>query len=173
MNLWRPAVLWRGVLYASLMAIGKVSVGFPILVWSNLPRPHFNVGGCRWARRNLKFFRPHTKASMPTQETRQQANSTGSASPAHGEQSSRTSQFSYAPAIFIGIAMIARGEIGLLIAQVARGGSDDMSGGQSLLGEEAFLVCVWAILLCTLVGPIGVGIIVRRWEGRIRHGIWG
>ena len=77
----------------------------------------------------------------------------------------------------MGIAMVARGEIGLLIAQVARGPepSSDSSpfGRNGLLGEEPFLVCIWAILLCTLVGPIGIGFVVRRWETRIRGSMWG
>ena len=68
----------------------------------------------------------------------------------------------------MGIAMVSRGEIGLLIAQLARG--DSQSPG--LLGDEAFLLCIWAILLCTLVGPIGVGAVVKRWGPRVTSGIW-
>ncbi|CAL1717025.1 unnamed protein product [Somion occarium] len=82
-------------------------------------------------------------------------------------------KLSLAPAFFIGSAMIARGEIGLLIAQIARNGSKAGSNaGGALLGEEAFLVCIWAILLCTLVGPIGVGFVVRWWGPFVSRGIW-
>ena len=68
----------------------------------------------------------------------------------------------------MGVAMVSRGEIGLLIAQLGRG--DSSTAG--VLSEEAFLVCIWAILLCTLVGPIGVGLLVRRWGPRVTAGIW-
>ena len=68
--------------------------------------------------------------------------------------------------------MVARGEIGLLIAQLARVQSSSTSNGTGLLGEEAFLVCIWAILLCTLFSPIGVGFILQRMRSKIVHGIW-
>jgi len=73
--------------------------------------------------------------------------------------------------------MVSRGEIGLLIAQIARQGStaniysnSESEGG--LLSSDAFLVCTWAILVCTLMGPIGVGYVVRRWRAEVTHGIW-
>lgn len=69
--------------------------------------------------------------------------------------------------MLVGFAMIARGEIGFLIASLSqssgtltlrkRDGSDSQSSG-----EEIFLVIVWAVVLCTIAGPVGVGIIVRR-----------
>ena len=51
--------------------------------------------------------------------------------------------------------MTTRGEIGFLIAAVAQ------SAGV-ISPEEVYLVVIWGILLCTLMGPIGVGIVVRR-----------
>jgi hypothetical protein len=130
LSLWRPAVLWRGILYALLMSVGKLSVSIPIVLCSV------------WSRRGV------------------------------GESSSLIARFqdSAFPALFVGVAMIARGEIGLLIAQIAREG--DTSTGNGLLDNEAFLVAIWAILLCTLLGPIGVGFIVTRWKNKIVHGAW-
>lgn len=77
-------------------------------------------------------------------------------------------------AAFMGAAMVARGEIGLLIAQLARGGSEHAPGGgvPGVLSEEPFLLCIWAILLCTLVGPVALGYCVRRWGPRLNSGIW-
>lgn len=77
-------------------------------------------------------------------------------------------------AAFMGAAMVARGEIGLLIAQLARGGSEHAPGGgvPGVLSEEPFLLCIWAILLCTLVGPVALGYFVRRWGPRLNAGIW-
>jgi len=69
--------------------------------------------------------------------------------------------------------MTTRGEIGFLIAAIAQ------STG-ILMPEEVYLVAVWAIVLCTLVGPIGMGLIVRKVKkvkeatGGIQIlGIWG
>ncbi|EEA23500.1 hypothetical protein TMatcc_002372 [Talaromyces marneffei ATCC 18224] len=66
----------------------------------------------------------------------------------------------YPPAI-IGLAMIARGEIGYLIAALAqsRGIFSSSTDGES---SDAYLVIIWAISLCTLIGPIAVGTLTRR-----------
>lgn len=74
----------------------------------------------------------------------------------------------FAPATFMGVAMIARGEIGLLILQIARG--DASNPGP--LSEDTFLICTWAILLCTLISPTGVGCVLKYWEKPLRV-IWG
>jgi Kef-type K+ transport system membrane component KefB len=86
--------------------------------------------------------------------------------------------------VVLGTAMVSRGEIGLLwvlfssslghiwdeahgrIAQVARGTEDP------LLLEDEFLVIVWAIVLCTIVGPMSVGWAVKRWGKTILRGGW-
>ncbi|KAI1799003.1 hypothetical protein F4811DRAFT_545965 [Daldinia bambusicola] len=68
------------------------------------------------------------------------------------------------PASIVSFAMVARGEIGFLISAVAeskgvfRRPSDNASDGAS----ELFLIVTWAIVLCTIVGPICVGTLVRR-----------
>lgn len=144
------------------MTIGKLAVCLPVLLWTITPKP---------SRLRPPNFMSRFIASMKG----------GRDSVRHAEHATHTDnarrqslRSALAPAAFMGIAMVSRGEIGLLIAQVARNGThtgNDASEG--LLGDEAFLVCVWAILLCTLMGPVGVGFLVRRWEGSIRGGIWG
>lgn len=62
------------------------------------------------------------------------------------------------PAAILGSAMVARGEIGFLISSVAESQGVFGEGG----GSEEFLVVTWAILLCTLIGPITVGLLVKR-----------
>lgn len=68
------------------------------------------------------------------------------------------------PASIIGTAMMARGEIGFLIASLAEttglfaSSSEPSSTGSS----EIYLVVTWAIVLCTIIGPLGVGTLVRR-----------
>lgn len=52
------------------------------------------------------------------------------------------------------------------IAQVARGTADP------LLLEDEFLIVVWAIVLCTIVGPMSVGWGVKKWGKGILKAGW-
>lgn len=66
----------------------------------------------------------------------------------------------YPPSI-LGLAMVARGEIGYLIASLAQ--TQGMFGsGSSNEIPEIYLVIIWAISICTLLGPICVGTLVKR-----------
>lgn len=57
--------------------------------------------------------------------------------------------------------MVARGEVGYLIASLAQ--SQGMfSSGSSGETSEIYLVIIWAISICTLIGPICVGTLVKR-----------
>ncbi|KAF8518617.1 Sodium/hydrogen exchanger family-domain-containing protein [Gautieria morchelliformis] len=75
----------------------------------------------------------------------------------------------YSPAL-LGLAMAARGEIGFLIASVAAShgifssssASSHASASVPGTGDELYLVVVWAIVLCTIAGPVAVGGLVRR-----------
>ncbi|KAL8393769.1 hypothetical protein RB595_003497 [Gaeumannomyces hyphopodioides] len=78
------------------------------------------------------------------------------------------------PAGIISFAMVARGEIGFLISAVAeskgifspagggRGGA--LAASSSSPGEpsDIFLIATWAIMLCTIIGPLAVGVLVKR-----------
>ncbi|PNH34337.1 hypothetical protein VD0002_g715 [Verticillium dahliae] len=59
-------------------------------------------------------------------------------------------------------AMGARGEIGFLISALAE--SNGVLGRQPHEGQPSglFLVKIWAIALCTIGGPICVGLLVKR-----------
>jgi hypothetical protein len=65
------------------------------------------------------------------------------------------------PACIVGVGMVARGEIGYLISALA-----ESKGifGRSAEGQpsELFLIITWAITLCTIIGPISVGLMVNR-----------
>jgi hypothetical protein len=60
-------------------------------------------------------------------------------------------------AALLGLAMVARGEIALIVAQLARG---LLVNG---IDEEPFAVVIWGILVSTLGGALGVGILLRSW----------
>ena len=79
----------------------------------------------------------------------------------------------HSTALLVGLAMVARGEIGFLIASLSQSSGtltfqrrNDLGIASS--GEEIFLVIVWAVVICTIVGPLGVGIIVRRLRASTR-----
>ena len=63
--------------------------------------------------------------------------------------------------------MTARGEIGFLIASVAAStglfdSASSQTGGQQSGSSEIYLVVIWAVVLCTIIGPLAVGTLVRR-----------
>ncbi|PVH86892.1 Sodium/hydrogen exchanger [Cadophora sp. DSE1049] len=67
------------------------------------------------------------------------------------------------PAAMLGTAMTARGEIGFLIASLAETtGLFSPSGEPSSQSSEIYLVVTWAIVLCTVIGPLGIGTLVKR-----------
>jgi hypothetical protein len=76
--------------------------------------------------------------------------------------------------------MVSRGEIGFLISSLADSNEIFSSGGN----DDIFLIVTWAIVLCTVVGPVGVGLLVKRLKrlemardagggGRDVLGVWG
>ncbi|KAF3920554.1 hypothetical protein ABW20_dc0109899 [Dactylellina cionopaga] len=93
------------------------------------------------------------------------------------------------PALILGLAMVARGEIAFLIASIASANgvfassststptaraiqqrADNLeeletSGQNNNIennNDDIFLIVIWAAVVCTIVGPLLVGIIVRR-----------
>ncbi|KAK6544016.1 hypothetical protein TWF694_000730 [Orbilia ellipsospora] len=74
------------------------------------------------------------------------------------------------PSLIVGLAMVARGEIAFLIASIASANGifnspqeDTSSGVGSSKGDDSlYLIVIWAAVICTVVGPIGVGLLVRR-----------
>ena len=62
--------------------------------------------------------------------------------------------------------MMARGEIGFLIPAVAESkgtfASPHESAAQESSSTTIYLVVIWAVVLCTVIGPVSVGLIVKR-----------
>ncbi|KAI1344737.1 Sodium/hydrogen exchanger [Xylariaceae sp. FL0016] len=67
------------------------------------------------------------------------------------------------PSGLLSFAMVARGEIGFLISSVAESNGifrrADESSEEPL---ELFLIVTWAIFVCTIIGPLCRGMLVRR-----------
>lgn len=68
------------------------------------------------------------------------------------------------PAAMLGTAMTARGEIGFLIASLAEttGVFSSTTSMETSQSSEIYLITTWAIVLCTIVGPLSVGTLVKR-----------
>ena len=63
--------------------------------------------------------------------------------------------------------MMARGEIGFLIAALAEStgtfvSRNDESANQGDSDSKIYLVAIWAIVICTVIGPVSVGLLVKR-----------
>lgn len=67
--------------------------------------------------------------------------------------------------------MVSRGEIGFLIASLSHSSNTFTlrSNDGTILpsSEELFMVVVWAVVICTIFGPIAVGIVARRIKSEV------
>ncbi|GAA5882769.1 hypothetical protein JCM1840_002356 [Sporobolomyces johnsonii] len=181
LQLWTGRVAWRGIVYALLMALGKVLAGAPILAVDLLR----SDGGASRARAGEGRSRAEgagaegTAAAPSNTDAEKAASPPRSISPARdgparvrdGSLGSKLSE-SLPAAGFLGLALIARGEIGILVLQVAYNSS---SGSSSpVLSTEPYLVAIWAVAVCTIVGPVAFSALVRgRWGRGIARGPWG
>lgn len=68
--------------------------------------------------------------------------------------------------LLLGSAMVARGEIGLLIIEIGYNET-------AYVSEDGFITAVWAILLNTIIGPVTVGYLAKLRGRRIGEGEWG
>jgi Kef-type K+ transport system membrane component KefB len=138
--MFQGSTVWKGIVYSILMILAKGLVS--IVIYFDYFIKWFTI-------RN-----PSPPRQTATPNPRVDPQSTSKKPP-------------HAIALLVGFAMISRGEIGFLIASLSqssgtltlrqRNGSGTISSG-----EEIFLIIVWAVVICTIAGPIGVGIIVRR-----------
>jgi hypothetical protein len=166
--------LWQGIIYALVMWAAKVFTA----VW--IPAQHTASGLVkRWKSRqpakpvqdavNLQKLANSEPAGESEAET-SDSSATAAAPPSTPSPSppppsppadtespvARGQQSLLVPTLLLGSAMVARGEIGLLISNAARTASPD------LMPEDLFIVSTWAIVLCTVVGPISVAVLVKK-----------
>ncbi|CZT08174.1 related to Na+/H+ antiporter [Rhynchosporium agropyri] len=103
-------------------------------------------------------------ASLPLSPPMNPRPSDASPPLATSTQASKISRpLSLYPAAILGTAMTARGEIGFLIASLAETTGIFSPSGESISeSSEIYLVVTWAIVLCTIIGPLSVGTLVKR-----------
>ncbi|KJA23843.1 hypothetical protein HYPSUDRAFT_65961 [Hypholoma sublateritium FD-334 SS-4] len=193
-------VIWRGLIYSLLMILSKMVVGFWMLVW---PEP--NVSRARTGTQ--RSAKPPSSASAPSdiesarrrptfsqRFLRRMRNKLGGEPATHKPPASNPSTSvatrSQEPtrvraALLLGLAMVARGEIALIVAELARpllvgpalpsamstagaGAGNTTVTRRPIPDEEPFAIVVWAILLSTVGGAIGVGALTTSWKKKTK-----
>lgn len=161
-------IVWRGMIYTILMFIGKLMCGLWLVKWT-LPSCTMKI----WPL-NLFKKSPRTKSvqvslnamaasdrdGVPTSDQTHASSPTKiHPVPRSAFSSSRPAQpASIYPSLILGCAMVARGEISFLIPSLAQ--ANGIFGDQQ--SSPLSLIVTRAIVLCTLLGPIMVGLMTKR-----------
>ncbi|KAF2736898.1 hypothetical protein EJ04DRAFT_550907 [Polyplosphaeria fusca] len=185
-RMFTGSIVWRGVVCATLMAFGKLVCGLYLVrmshspTWESLRKatpvirpsfiPHF------WGKKQRAPETSHIQMRRQDPPRRQSEQTP----PADARSTTPPKPVSLQPPLILALAMVARGEIGFLISAVAEANGVFSSPRQSGSESELFLVVTWAIVLCTLIWSLGVGLCVRRVKdrrqdgsGRDVLGVWG
>ncbi|KAF9045546.1 Sodium/hydrogen exchanger family-domain-containing protein [Panaeolus papilionaceus] len=156
-------VVWRGIVYSVFMMLTKVAAGLWILVW-----PSAKVGGITNQADTLPSSSNGTATPPTTQPEPRHSQLGHGRTTARDLPSSTLSRRPFRPqepkrsqsALFLGLALVARGEIALIVAQL---GKPLITGPQGD-DEEAFAIVLWAVLLSTIGGALSVGVLLKsRW----------
>ncbi|GJJ13228.1 hypothetical protein Clacol_007479 [Clathrus columnatus] len=135
-------VIWKGIVYSILMFISK----FATAIWPWLTPKLHKV----WTRYKRSANVSGNVQKSVTKETRtDQTKLSESGDLIHDIHMQTDSPL-------LSFAMVARGEIGFLISSLAA------SQGQFGDEDEFYLIALWAIVICTILGPLCVGLFVRR-----------
>jgi Kef-type K+ transport system membrane component KefB len=182
-KLFSGPIIWRGVIYTLLMLFAKLLTGIWLVRFSRpiFPNLMLRAKGQRIPSRAAKEMgkKVTDKGKEPA------AGDPGNEGLQLQDMSDRTSRMatnesegrkraqrlkgkhisrplSLYPAAILGTAMTARGEIGFLIASLAETTGVFSSGISTGSASEIYLIATWAIMLCTIIGPLSVGMLVKR-----------
>ena len=169
--MFKGKIVWKGLVYTLFMLFGKLVTGiwlirlnisFPKLKRRNKSKHKIEAQINNRASQELKILEPTTK-KKDGEETTSHSTTESSTSPTVTPQEPKTKKpLSLYPAAMLGTAMMARGEIGFLIASLAETKGIFSSSGEGTKSSEIYLVVVWAVVLCTVIGPVSVGTLVKR-----------
>ncbi|CDR98867.1 uncharacterized protein SPSC_04442 [Sporisorium scitamineum] len=175
-SMFDGTTVWRGIIFAGLMAFAKVCTGGWVHVadWIEL---RVTRRACQKERQKqgqagVDAAGGNGPVDVANPIEMQQGNNGTfrsiiindrvAAADLGTEDYSRTDFVESAPvwpaSLFLGTALMSRGEIGFLVINIA------YQGG--LLSEQAFNVGIWAIVLNTLVGPVSIGTLMRTQHGQ-------
>ncbi|KAI1363392.1 Sodium/hydrogen exchanger family-domain-containing protein [Xylaria arbuscula] len=209
-KLFTGQIVWRGIIYTILMLIGKLVCGLWLvrlpmsvsdtshsmitLVLSkyNLIVSKIRRWGFASGAKSKAIQEPQTNNSPSAGAAKVQVASSpqpNDVTPSSSPNSALVTPpkpISLYPAAVMGCAMVARGEIGFLISSMAESqGVFRQADEDPSEASEFFLIVTWAIFLCTIIGPVCTGLLVRRIKklekasgpsrggGRNVLGVWG
>jgi Kef-type K+ transport system membrane component KefB len=153
--MFRSSIVWRGIVYTILMILGKLACGLVLVRFTSTPTK-IQIPESQQTREATAY----NEASVSQVGEQQQTPSANSKRKRQAPRKLPKPQSLY-PSLMLGSAMVARGEIGFLISSLAEsnGVFGTVEGGGS---SDMFLVATWAILLCTIIGPVSIGAMVNR-----------
>lgn len=159
--MFASSVVWKGISYAILMFLAKATVGLVL---------YFDYFATR--SNASKFATPSEPGGIA------QHDGTVNETPDH--QTKFPSKPPHLDAIIVGSTMIARGGFGFLVASEAQSSgtlilqstgkiltaqiapAEEEFQDSNIAEDQIFLVIIWALVLCTIAGPIASGLAVRR-----------
>ncbi|KAJ3045540.1 hypothetical protein HDV00_009197 [Rhizophlyctis rosea] len=144
-SMFRGSTVWRGIVYSVLMTVGKMATG----IWLLFVRGRLLLAMPKDSLQGVEEHSSEVELELELQTTPPSPSTTPPPAlppPPHH----------LLPATIFGLAMVARGEIAFLIASVAE------RRGVFAGNDDIYLVIVWAAVVCTVLGPVVVGWLVRR-----------
>lgn len=187
-RMFTGTILWKGIIYTTLMFLAKFVCGFWLMRVPGLTtralvrvkpksgtRSHSENGQPRAPNTNdpkpaesppassvigvpSQGIISHRPQHDPEPESVEPSEKLSSSTAKQHSTETSPKPISLYPGCILGCAMVARGEIGFLISAIAE--------SKGIYGEEPngpiFLVVTWAIMLCTIIGPLLVGTLVKR-----------
>ena len=163
------SIIWKGAAYSLLMVLAKMLVSTVVyfehfmIIWKEQ----------RTTRQKRKVQRTTELQNGPSISHIQSDHDV----PRYDDEEQTLPGPPHSIAILVGFAMVARGEIGFLISSLSQSsGTLDLrhpaGATAEILGDGLFLVITWAVALCTIAGPVGVGIVVKRLRQGNAHDLW-
>ncbi|TFK75736.1 hypothetical protein BDN72DRAFT_832085 [Pluteus cervinus] len=146
-------VVWKGMIYSLLMIFAKMCTGLCFLVW---PEIRSNTGATE------PYTAPDTDRPESPSNTAPMPKPLPISPATHLVPIPHTSLSKRQSVSLISLGMVARGEIALIVAQLAR----PILVGNNSSNSELYAVVTWAILITTIVGALGVGGLVRSWKNQ-------
>ncbi len=190
-RMFQGPIAWQGIVYAVLMAFAKLICGLWLVRFTLTPATRTAVIRLQSSRK-LSWI-PHLcgrrdgiqQPGRSAMDSRKEVTSAVQVEPDGSLDPGKP--LSLHPSLILASAMCARGEIGFLISGVAESsGVFSRTRKPSEEPSDIFLVVTWAIMLCTIAGPLGVGLSVGRVKklekrknsqqegaGRDVLGVWG
>ncbi|OAR01946.1 hypothetical protein LLEC1_02921 [Akanthomyces lecanii] len=176
-------IVWKGLVYTVLMMLGKLFCGVWLLrlpeklrrLKSNPFKKNVKTSVAERRKASAKAVaesaKPATSATSVASRASNRDGSTSSQALPRSNKSRPTNKNlvpagvkprSIYPAAILGCAMTARGEIGFLISSIAESKGIFTDGADTGSNSKIFLCVTWAIMLCTIIGPLSVGLLVQR-----------